>query len=301
LVARAIHRMGWRLEEPFVKVNIGDLNPNVIESELFGHEKGAFTGATERRIGRIEKANGGVLFLDEIGDLPQEIQIKLLRFLEERVFSRTGSSDEIKVDVQIVAATNQNLEAAIEKGRFREDLYFRLKSFEIWLPPLRERKEDIPLLAEHFLNLFKREGRSDTIDISQEALNNLTDYDWPGNIRELRMALERAVIYSKNRGHSKIDLEDLPLELISKSRNSVGQAIDKEREQVSLDEELARTELRYIEDALRQAGGKKGEAWKLLGLNDRFALRRRVKNILKRYPHLVEEYSSIAKAFPKTS
>jgi DNA-binding NtrC family response regulator len=299
LVARAIHKVGWRSEEPFVAVTIAALNPNVVESELFGHEAGAFTGAKGRRLGFIEKAKHGVLFLDEIGDLPAEVQLKLLRFLEERKFSRVGSSDELEIDVQILAATNRNLEEAINKGLIREDLYFRLKSVQIFLTPLRERRDDILLLAKHFLKLFREQGRTRIEEISMEASNLLMLYRWPGNVRELKAVIERAIIYANYSDHRQIEKQDLPLEILDVSDRdaSMSHKILVGANGVELDKELARFELSYIEEALRSTQERKTEAWKLLGLNDRFALRRRVKTLLSKYPSLAPEFLLVQRLY----
>lgn len=301
LVARAIHRLGWRSNEPFVPVAIASLNPNLVESELFGHEAGAFTDARGRRIGFIEKAKGGVLFLDEIGDLPPEVQLKLLRFLEERTFTRVGSSDEIKVDVQIVTATNRDLEKALAESQIREDLYFRLKSIQIFLPPLRERLDDIPLLVKHFLKILRTQGRTRIEDLSPEAIEALAQYKWPGNVRELKAVIERAVIYANFNGHQRIEVGDLPLEILSPSgyRTETPFRVQIAEDGMNLDQQLARWELTYIEEALRSTEGRKTEAWKLLGLNDRFALRRRVATLLNRYPHLASEFPLIQNLYSK--
>ena len=299
LVAHAIHKMGWRSNDPFVAVNIGALNRNLIESELFGHEVGAFTDAKKRRIGYIEKANGGILFLDEIGDLPLDVQSKLLRFLETRSFNRIGSTDEIKVNLQIVAATNQDLEEEIKRGQFREDLFFRIESFEIQVPPLRKRKEDIQWLVEYFLSMFKQQGRTTTTEISPKAMDDIVSYDWPGNVRELKGVLERAIIYSKYRNHSSLEREDLSLDISKADSDSKLSITNNEWLNIDLDEELARIELNFIEEALRKTGSKKTEAWKILGLNDRFALRRRIKSIQKKYKYLTNEFQLIKQSFEK--
>lgn len=301
LVARAIYQHGWRSKAPFVPVVIAALNPNLIESELFGHETGAFTGATSRRIGYLEKAKGGVLLLDEIGELPSETQVKLLRFLEERSFSRVGSSDSIEVDVQILVATNRNLEEAISKGQIRQDLYFRLKSLDIFLPPLRERLDDIPLLVQHYLDLFCKQGRTKITRISAEAMTALKQYQWPGNVRELKAVIERAIIYANFNNHPSIAREDLPLEIISppSQKPDTPPAVQLGDDGIDLDQHLARWELAYIEEALRSTKGRKTEAWKVLGLNDRFALHRRVSALLKKYPHMASEFSLVRELYSK--
>ncbi|MCX5799929.1 MAG: sigma-54 dependent transcriptional regulator [Candidatus Eisenbacteria bacterium] len=303
MVARAIHRNGWRAAEPFVPVAISSLNPSIIESELFGHEAGAFTDAKEKRIGFIEKARGGVLFLDEIGDLPEQLQLKLLRFLEDRSFTRAGSTHEIKVDVQIVAATNRDLIQAVAEGRIRKDFYYRLRSVEISLPPLRERLNDLPALARHLLCLFVRQGRTRVSDIEDEAFEVLKQFSWPGNVRELKAALERAVIYANQRGQTRIRKDDLPLDVLrapeTKACEFVRTTMVAGKTTVDLDLEVARTELFYVEDALKKSGERKSEAWRLLDLNDRFALRRRVLALLGKYPELAGEYPTTAKLYGK--
>src|SRR6187551_2439649 len=185
LVAHAIHINSPREEKPFVRVNCAALAPGILESELFGHEKGSFTGAVERRRGRFELADGGTLFLDEVGDLPMEVQIKLLRTLQEREFERVGGAETIKVDVRLVSATNRNLEQMIEDGEFREDLYYRLNVFPINLPPLRDRLEDLPVLVQHFITKFARQMGASPSQASNDALAKLREYNWPGNVREL--------------------------------------------------------------------------------------------------------------------
>ena len=197
LVAHAIHINSPREEKPFVRVNCAALAPGVLESELFGHEKGSFTGAVARRPGRFELADGGTLFLDECGDLPMEVQIKLLRTLQEREFERVGGHETIKVDVRVVSATNRNLEKMIEDGEFREDLYYRLNVFPINLPPLRDRLEDLTILVHHFIAKFARQMGASPSQASAEALAKLREYNWPGNVRELENIIERATILAK--------------------------------------------------------------------------------------------------------
>jgi transcriptional regulator with GAF, ATPase, and Fis domain len=198
LIARAIHNISNRSKHPLVKVNCATLPANLIESELFGHEKGAFTGAIDKKIGRFELADGGTIFLDEIGELPVELQAKLLRVLQEGEFERVGNSKTMKVNVRVIAATNRNLGQAIEKKEFREDLYYRLNVFPISCPPLRERKDDIPLLVKHFCQ--KHEGKigKKVTTASPAVMDALMAYDWPGNIRELENIIERALILSNN-------------------------------------------------------------------------------------------------------
>ena len=199
LVARNLHRLSSRAEQPFVKVNCAAFSPTLIESELFGHEKGAFTGANERRKGRFELAHGGTLFLDEIGELPLEAQSKLLRVLQEREFERVGGSQTIAVDIRVVAATNRDLWQMVEQGKFRMDLYYRLNVFPIQVPALRERIEDIPQLANNLIVQLNKKLGKQLRGISKSAINALQAYNWPGNIRELQNVLEREAILAKGR------------------------------------------------------------------------------------------------------
>ncbi len=198
LIASSIHTNSQREQGPMVKVNCSALPDSLIESELFGHEKGAFTGADQRRAGRFELANGGTIFLDEIGDLPQATQVKILRILQEREFERLGGTETIRVDVRIIAATNRNLEELIEKGNFREDLFYRINVFPLFLPPLRDRREDIPLLVDHFIEKFNKRNKASVKRITTTALNMLMVYAWPGNIRELENCIERACILTRD-------------------------------------------------------------------------------------------------------
>ncbi|GIX47535.1 MAG: hypothetical protein KatS3mg131_1746 [Candidatus Tectimicrobiota bacterium] len=251
LVARAVHHLSPRRERPLVKVNCAALPAGLIESELFGHEKGAFTGALARRIGRFELAHGGTIFLDEIGDLPLELQGKLLRVLQEGEFERLGGTTTLRVDVRVIAATNRDLAAAVQEGRFREDLFYRLQVFPIQLPPLRERREDIPLLVRHFVQKFSRQLGKRIDTIAPRALEALQAYPWPGNVRELEHLIERAVILSPG---PRLELGDwLPRSRLPAARFPT----------------LAECERDHILAALEQTGwrvsGERGAA-KLLGL-----------------------------------
>jgi DNA-binding NtrC family response regulator len=196
LIARAIHRLSPRADGPYIRVNCGALSESLLESELFGHIKGAFTGAIDNKTGRFEAAHGGTIFLDEISSMSHKLQVKLLRVLQEREFERVGESRTIRVDTRVIAATNQFLEDEIEAGRFRDDLYYRLNVVPIRLPPLRDRREDIPDLARFFLNRYSEENRRETPDLTPEVIKALQDYDWPGNVRELENYIERAVVLS---------------------------------------------------------------------------------------------------------
>jgi len=209
LVARAIQSKGHRKDKPFVAVNCGAIPAELMESELFGYEKGSFTGALSKKIGKFEYADGGTVFLDEVSTLPMHLQIKLLRVLQEKSFERVGSNHPIKVDIRVIAATNQDLEKEVRSGRFREDLYYRLKVVPIELPPLRDRREDIPLLIHHFFKRHAAAFNKPVPNISAEAINALRDFSWPGNVRELENLIERLVVLSKE--GREITYYDLPV------------------------------------------------------------------------------------------
>ena len=217
LVARAIHSQSYRKDKPFVAVSCAALPESLLESELFGHEKGAFTGAHAQRKGKFEAANRGTLFLDEIGEMSANIQVHLLRVLEEKEFTRVGGNELVKVDVRVISATNKDIKKAVANGEFREDLYYRLNVVTIELPPLRERKDDIPLLAQHFLKKFAIENQKEITGFSPDAVDFLLKYDWPGNVRELENAIERAVILAKN---PSIEVTDLPQENLTLARSA---------------------------------------------------------------------------------
>jgi len=207
LVAHAIHRLSTRANGPFITVHAAALSPTILESELFGHEKGAFTGAVARRRGRFEMADGGTLFLDEVSEIEPAIQVKLLRVLEERTFERVGGNETVQVDIRLIAATNRDLRALVREGKFREDLFFRLDVVDITLPPLRERREDIPLLCDHFIKEFSRKNDKHIEGITQEAVNLLSAYSWPGNVRELRNTIEKMVVLAKG---PRLTARDVP-------------------------------------------------------------------------------------------
>jgi DNA-binding NtrC family response regulator len=212
VLARFIHQSGPRANKPFIDINCPAIQPTMFESELFGHEAGAFTGATQRRNGLMEIADGGILFLDEISSMPVDLQAKFLRALEERSFRRVGGTKLIKVDVQIIAASNRNLREMIDKHEFREDLYYRLKVVDLDLPTLAERKDDIPDLVGYFVRRFNMRQGSNIIDVSPRAMQAMMNYDWPGNIRELSNTIERAILFCDD---PVIDLNHLPLEIIN--------------------------------------------------------------------------------------
>jgi two-component system NtrC family response regulator len=263
LIARAIHYSSPRADRPLVKVNCAALPENLLESELFGHEKGAFTGAVTRRVGRFEQADQGTIFLDEIGDLSPSLQSKLLRVLQEKEFERVGSGQTLKVDVRVVAATNRNLEEAIQKGTFREDLYYRLNVVTVFLPPLRERKEDIPPLIEHFLKKYRRENQKSMVSLSKEARDLLLNYNYPGNIRELENIVERAVVLSRG---DTIMTQDLPLNLREGKVEDLMKQSGKGR---SLPETLEEIERLRITQALENSHGVQTRAAEELGISER--------------------------------
>jgi two-component system NtrC family response regulator len=250
LVARAIHIASDRKDMPFVSVNCMSLNPGVLESELFGHEKGSFTGATAMRRGRFELAQGGTLFLDEIGELSQEMQVKLLRVLQERVIERVGGTDTIAVDFRLVAATNKNLQEEIVAGRFREDLFYRLNVVNIHLPPLRERREDIPILAGHFLRKFSVENNREVHGFTPGAIDYLSAYEWPGNVRQLENVVERCVVLSNR---DVIDVDDLPPELRDEEMQFKS-AVDLLPLKINLSETLEKIEAALIRRAMVHSG-----------------------------------------------
>ena len=259
LVARAIHFQSDRKDRSFVKVNCGALAEGVLESELFGHERGSFTGAMKRRRGRFELADKGTIFLDEIGDIPLATQIKLLRVLQERELERVGGEETITVDVRVVAATNKNLMAMVESEEFREDLYYRLNIIPVELPPLRERLEDIPMLVEHFLRKKSSQLNKELPRVSGSAMRELANYSWPGNVRELENVIERAVVLCER---EEIGLNDLPILLGDPSRTTLRLL----QENLPLVEALEDLERQLIARALEKSRGVKTEAARILGL-----------------------------------
>ncbi|HHS12866.1 MAG TPA: sigma-54-dependent Fis family transcriptional regulator [bacterium] len=259
LVARAIHFQSPRKDKPFVRVNCGALAEGILESELFGHEKGAFTGALKQKRGRFELAHKGTLFLDEIGDIPLSTQLRLLRVLQEKEFERVGGEETVRVDVRVIAATHRDLMDEVKEGRFREDLYYRLHILPISIPPLRERKEDIPQLANHFLRKLCDDMKRKPIQLTDEGLEILTAYNWPGNVRELENVLERAVVLAES---SRIDGASLSFMLSRpEGTNLAGQSLN-------LDKAAADLEARMIREALDATRGIKTRAARLLGVSE---------------------------------
>jgi DNA-binding NtrC family response regulator len=261
--ARAIHSWSERKSQPFVAINCVGLSKELLESELFGHERGAFTGADQQKKGKMELANGGTVFLDEIGDVTQELQTKLLRFLQEREFDRVGGSRPIRVDVRIIAATNRDLEGAIKEGRFRDDLYHRLNVVAIALPSLRERRQDIAPLSLHFLRRFSLESKKSFVEIARDALGKLEGYDWPGNVRELANVVERGVVLGKG---PALETADLPGRVAGINPRAAANSISY-RDAM----EARRREL--VMSALAQSRGNRAAAAKILGLHEKYLLR----------------------------
>ena len=268
LFARAIHNWSDRREQPFVAINCVGLSKELLESELFGHEKGAFTGAHQLKKGKMELAHGGTVFLDEVGDISQELQTKLLRFLQEREFERVGGTKPIHVDVRVIAATNRDLERAVKEGGFRADLYYRLNVVPITLPPLRERREDIPALADYFLQRFAKETKKPFTEIVTEAQDKLVGYDWPGNVRELANVIERAVVLGQG---PNITLQDL-------SPSIIGSELRMGMESLSYREAMELHKREVIIKALAQTQGNRSAAAKALGL-ERAYLSRLMKSL----------------------
>jgi two-component system response regulator AtoC len=262
LIAKVIHQLSSRARQPLVTVHCAALTPTLLESELFGHEKGAFTGAHERRIGRFEQAQGGTLFLDEIGEIDASVQVKLLRFLGERTFERVGSNKTLSADVRVIAATNKNLEELVKAGSFREDLFFRLRGVEIWIPPLRDRPEDIPLLAQAFLKEFAEANNKTVTSYTREVLDLLLRYRWPGNVRELRTAIEHAVVFSRG---DKITPRDLPPWV----RNAPPAGLTARQLIARSDLSLEQAEKELILLALKETEGNRTQAAKKLGMSRR--------------------------------
>ncbi len=267
LAAHAIHNLSRRHKAKFVTVHCAALSPTLLESELFGHERGAFTGAHERRIGRFEQANGGTIFLDEIGEIDQSTQVKLLRVIsEERAFERVGGNQLLRADVRLIAATNKDLAKLVKEGKFRDDLYFRLNVVHITMPPLRDRKEDIPLLVHGFLRHFSKLNEKPTLELTTDAMNLLLAYDWPGNVRELRTAIEHGVVMASG---PKVTVRELPLQI----RQAVGPVATgmpaRSFSEKASPLDLHETERRLIAQALASTNGNITAAAKKLGISRR--------------------------------
>ena len=275
LVARAIHYNSDRRNEPMVPVNCGAIPEDLLESELFGYEKGAFTGALKTRIGRFELANGGTVFLDEIGDMSPALQVKILRVLQEHEFERLGGVKSIKVDIRVIAATHRDLEKAVKQGTFREDLYYRLNVIPFILPPLRERGSDIPLLTNHFIGKFNIEKKQNINGISPEALKCLTRYHWPGNVRELENLIERLVIL---KGEGVIEQEDLPEKILGAEWSDAVPSMDIPDSGISFNTAVSEFERELILRALKKTNWIKNRAAKLLQLK-RTTLVEKIKKI----------------------
>jgi two-component system response regulator HydG len=264
IVAHAIHQLSSRSKGPFIAVHCAALSQTLMESELFGHEKGAFTGANERRVGRFEQADGGTLFMDEVSEIPPSAQTKLLRVLEERCFERVGGSKTVEVDIRLISATNKNLKSLTDSGAFRSDLYFRMNVVDIDLPPLREHMEDLPLLCRHFLDELARENNKNIEDVSPEVLNVFSSYSWPGNVRELRNAIERMIVFSRG---SKLTARDIPPEIrkAAGKEDEAGRWPEKGAAPVSMEQ----AEKMMIVRALEQNDDNRTRAAKQLGISRR--------------------------------
>ncbi|VAX30416.1 Nitrogen regulation protein NR(I) [hydrothermal vent metagenome] len=265
IVAKTIHYNSTRRDKPLIPINCGAIPEALIESELFGHEKGAFTGATNSRTGRFELAHGGTIFLDEIGELPVSLQVKLLRVLQEQSFERVGGVKSIQVDVRIVAATNQDLEKAIAEKRFREDLYYRLNVIPINIPPLRKRKDDIPLLVDHFIDKFNQKKNKKVTGITSEAIALLLKYYWPGNIRELENLVERMMVLMKD--ENMITTDDVPEKLIMSRRKTLPFHFELPEEGIVFAETVSAFENQILDLSLSRANGVKNRAAQLLHMN----------------------------------
>ncbi len=291
LLANYIHKIGVRKDGPFIPVLIGGLHRGSLHSDLFGHEKGAFTGAVERRKGVIEEAHKGILFMDEIGELDTTSQVKLLRVLENRTFTRMGGNREITVDVQFITATNRDLRKMVDEGKFREDLYFRLKGFPIEIPPLRERKEDIPILTEYFLLKLRKSGRTTAEKIHSEVMEVFLRYSWPGNVRELKNVVEFASAIARSSNTKEITLKELPPDFggLEKRR-----PLSLER---NYEKYLAMSELNLIQEEMTKCRMKKIMVAERLGYPNRFTFQRRVRRIFGKFPELKDEYPEIIQWF----
>jgi len=274
VIAQAIHDVSPRASKPFIKVSCAALPETLLEAELFGYERGAFTGATARKEGRFELADGGTLFLDEIGEISPTMQVKLLRVLQVGEFERLGGTRTIRADVRLVAATNMNLSEAVERKTFREDLYSRLNVITLTLPPLREREEDIPLLAHHFLEVFQKKNSKEIQGIAPESLDLMLRYHWPRNVRQLENALERAVVLARGK---TIGPGDLPPEILKAVQGAGGRGkaiLDDKLISIPLGTPLEAIEKQVIEETLKYSRGDKNVASKILGISSRTIYRK---------------------------
>jgi two-component system NtrC family response regulator len=289
LIAWAIHLNSGRIGFPFRVVNCSAIPRELLESELFGHERGAFTGAERRKIGSFEVAHRGTLFLDEIGEMPRELQVKILRVIEGHRFMRVGGTEEIDVDVRLIAASNRDLKAAVEKGEFREDLFYRLNVVTIKLPPLRERKGDIPLLVSHFIEKHKKEVKEKPLEISEKALQALTTYSWPGNVRELENSILRAMLLSRS---DRIQIEDLPPEVRGEGEEPAhpvprdGQELKRRKWQLrrKVEDELEHV---FLKDALKRNKGNITKTALDVGMD-----RRQLQNLIRKHRVVVKEFKN---------
>jgi DNA-binding NtrC family response regulator len=264
VVARAIHHNSPRRVHRFVALNCSAIPETLLEAELFGHVRGAFTGAVGNRQGRLEQAHKGTLFLDEVGTMSAALQMKLLRVLQEREFERIGDSHTVKVDVRVISATNSDLARLVADGNFREDLFYRLNVIPVQVPPLRERKEDIPLLVAHFVDKFRGESNAPPVTVSQSAMRRLMAFRWPGNVRQLENAVERAVAFAG--GRAQLDESDLPAEVQEAEEPALSAALALPDEGLDLDQFISRIERELIQRSLERTGGNKGQAAKLLNV-----------------------------------
>jgi transcriptional regulator with GAF, ATPase, and Fis domain len=282
LVAKAIHQSSNRKNKPFISINCGAIPKNLLESELFGHVRGAFTGATVSKSGKFELANGGTIFLDEIGDMSPDLQVKVLKVLEEGEFEQVGGAKTIKVDVRVIAATHRDLPEEVKNGHFREDLFYRLYVIPIGLPALRERRSDIPYLASYFIQLYNNKNNRNLEGISDKALEVMMHYGWPGNVRELRNVVERLVVLI---GCGKISLNDLPIELKTANGYQSAQSIEVTDDGICLNSAVTEFEKDLILQSLEKTKWVKNKAAKLLQLN-RTTLVEKIKR------HRIQQYAS---------
>ncbi len=281
LFANAIHYLSNRADGPFVEINCGAIPHDLLESELFGHERGAFTGAVATKKGKFELADGGTLFLDEIGELPLDLQVKLLHVLEKQKFTRVGGTKFLTTNARIVAATNKNLKEEVEKNNFRQDLYFRLKVVYLKIPPLRERKEDIPLLVEHFLKKYKDLKHGELLTVSEKALKILENYSWPGNIRELENVIQQAIIFSKD---GRITEKQLPEEIVENYTSEDDEEIPLTKDElhelrkIKTEKIISRIEKKFLLTLLKKTKGNISKAADISGYD-----RRQLQNLIKKY------------------